>query len=111
MKSNIITKRFHISVSGIDASISIITLILTNLIPFSVHSSNFWKTDIAWHLSFTEILSFSNILNHSQRTHFILFKSGTKEEDVPSQGTLSLFKEPVSEIQCFHLTEVYKLTI
>lgn len=111
MKSAIIKKRFPISVSGIDANTSIITLTLTNLIPFSAHSSNFLKIDIAWHLSFTEIISFSNTLNHSQRTHFILFKSGTEKEDAPSQGTLSLFKEPVSEIQCFHLTAVCKLPI
>lgn len=62
MKSAIIKKRFPISVSGIDANTSIITLTLTNLIPFSAHSSNFLKIDIAWHLSFTEIISFSNTL-------------------------------------------------
>lgn len=82
---------------GTDVSTSIITATLTN---FSAHSSNFWTTDIAQHLSFTEILNlqFSTTLNYAQRTRFILLKSGTEEEDVPSQGTLSLFKEPVSEI-------------
>lgn len=85
---------------GTDVSTSIITATLTNLIPFSVHSSNFWMTDIAQHLSSTEILNlqFSNTFNHSQRTQFILLKSRT-EEDVPSQGILSIFQKPVSEIQ------------
>lgn len=75
-----------------DVSTSIITATLTNLIPFLVHSRNFWMIDIAQHLSFTEILNFqfSNTFNHSQRTQFILLKSGTEEEDVPSPGTLSL---------------------
>lgn len=70
-------------------STSIITATLTNLIPFQVHSGNFWMMDSAQHLSFTEILNFqfSNTLNHTQRTRFILLKSGTEEEDVPSQGT------------------------
>lgn len=63
--------------------------------------------NIVQHVSFTEILNFqfSNTLTTLKEHISFLFSLGQKKRMFLLKE-LCLFKEPVGEIQCFHLTEV-----